>query len=315
MREVDNIKEKVLQSDYSDSKEFSSESDINNKTTDMEKNEFKEPVPSGVGHSDIVKLSLIIPVLQEEKILEETLLHYTKEMCNKFGIEIIVSDGGSTDKTLDIANKFTDKIIKCDKNQQYPQSTSSGVGYITRNKYQTISEGRNNGAEKASGDVFVFMNADTYPDNVEDFFTFILDWTEGKTRYNDCIALTCWVTVSPAEMLFKDRIFYAIHNRYIKFLNIIGMGMGRGECQIIKKDFFRRVGGYNNKLAAGEDFDLFRRLAKIGKIGFVKDLKVFESPRRFRKFGYMKVIMSWIYNSLSVIFRGRSISKKWEPVR
>jgi predicted glycosyltransferase involved in capsule biosynthesis len=98
-------------------------------------------------------------------------------------------------------------------------------------------------------------------------------------------------------------------------LNFIGMGMGRGECQIVLAEYFKKVGGYNSALTAGEDFDLFRRLAKIGKIKFAKDILVYESPRRFRKYGYLRILMSWLLNSISVMFYNRSVSKDWEAVR
>jgi len=91
--------------------------------------------------------------------------------------------------------------------------------------------------------------------------------------------------------------------------------MGRGECQVIRKDVFTKVGGYNEKCAAGEDFELFKRIRKMGRILFSKKVFVFESPRRFRRFGYVNVTLSWIVNSFSVIFKKRSMHSEWEQVR
>jgi hypothetical protein len=78
---------------------------------------------------------------------------------------------------------------------------------------------------------------------------------------------------------------------------------------------FRAVGGYRKALAAGEDFDLLARIALRARVRFAPELLVFESPRRFRKFGYLRVLFWWTVNALSVLFRGRSSSDEWEPVR
>jgi GT2 family glycosyltransferase len=180
---------------------------------------------------------------------------------------------------------------------------------------QTISEGRNRGAEAASGNCLVFINGDTIPENTDSFFEFISRWCRGNADCSDAVALACPVTVTPEEKLLKDSIFYTCHNFYVRLLNSIGLGMGRGECQIIKSSAFKAVGGYNEKLAAGEDFDLYRRIGRHGKIRFAKGIRVFESPRRFRKYGYLKIIFSWTINSLYVMFFGRSMSDEWEAVR
>jgi hypothetical protein len=91
--------------------------------------------------------------------------------------------------------------------------------------------------------------------------------------------------------------------------------MGRGECQIVRANAFKAVKGYNPYIAAGEDFDFYSRIAKIGKVSFAKEIRVLESPRRFRKYGYMSVLLSWTLNSLSVMLRGKSVSRVWEAVR
>ncbi len=244
------------------------------------------------------KISIIIPVYMEEKLIRNTLSAFTEDLKREFSLEIIVSDGGSTDSTIEIAKEFADKVV-----------------LHTIPVRQTISEGRNRGADAATGDVLVFLNGDCIIKNPQMFFSVIRDWVTSNDFVTECDAIACKVSVHPSEILFKDRIFYFIHNNYVRLLNFLGFGMGRGECQIVKKSVFERIGGYNERLAAGEDFDLFRRIAKTGSTRFSDKLVVFESPRRFRKYGYMKILWSWTLNSLSVMFRGRSVSDEWEAVR
>jgi glycosyltransferase involved in cell wall biosynthesis len=243
-----------------------------------------------------ILLSVIVPVYQEESILQRTLSIYSDEFKKKYSIELIVSDGGSTDRTVEIAKKYADKIALHEKDYK-----------------QSIAEGRNNGADIASGEVFIFINGDTIPEDPQDFFDHVHNWAIEKNSRTDAFA--CRVGVFPEEELTKDRIFYNLHNNYVRFLNFIGIGMGRGECQIVKRHIFENSGKYNNDIIAGEDFDLFRRISKIGKIKYEHRLKVLESPRRFRKLGYIRTLSNWLLNALSVMILGRSISKDWEAVR
>jgi predicted glycosyltransferase involved in capsule biosynthesis len=121
--------------------------------------------------------------------------------------------------------------------------------------------------------------------------------------------------VFPEGKKISDSIFHSLYNNYVFILNKLGMGMGRGECQIVKKELFEKIKGYNESLAAGEDFDMYRRIKKFGKIKYLRNLVVYESPRRYRKYGYAKVFWDWTKNSFSVVLKNRSVSETWDPVR
>lgn len=240
--------------------------------------------------------SLIIPVYQEEKIIESTLKYYDTELREKFNFELIVSDGGSEDRTKQIAEQFADQVV-------------------TRGEeLRSISAGRNKGAAKVNSDLLVFINADSLPANKIDFLNLLTE-IANKQKYKKYAAFACTILPFPEEELFKDKIFYKFFNTYFKLLNIIGVGMGRGECQIIRKEVFEKVGGYNDTIFAGEDFDLFRRIARVGKIRFLDECIIHESTRRFRKDGYIKTLLLWFFNSIFVLLFNKSLSKSWDPVR
>ena len=85
------------------------------------------------------KISIIIPTLNEEKYLERLLSQIDRKLKSRFNIELIISDGGSKDLTIEIANKYADRIIS--HKVEIPQN---------------ISQGRNAGANNSLGDVLIF---------------------------------------------------------------------------------------------------------------------------------------------------------------
>ena len=245
--------------------------------------------------ADSLKYSVIIPTLNEEKLLPG-LLSQLNDHCfrNKNDVEIIISDGGSKDKTIEIAKTKADIVV-----------LHSG-----QNK-QIIAQGRNEGAKSAHGDILMFVNGDILFPDITEFFAYVNKYFI-NSKYG---AMTCMVQVFPDEEIPSDRRFHRFYNGYFKLLNKIGVGMGRGECQIIRKNIFEEMNGYNENMAAGEDFDLFRRIKKKHDILFTDKIMVYESPRRYRQIGYWGVTWSWLINAFSVVLKDKSISKEWEQIR
>ena len=239
-------------------------------------------------------ISVIIPTLNEESTIGKMLCQFSPDLIEQYGIELIVCDGGSSDQTVGVAKQKAHKVL-------HPMSS----------RRQTIGEGRNLGARSSTGDVLFFFNADVRFEDLDRLFGVMLERLNGPK----IAAATCPVYVYPEEQTILDLIYHEIHNLHIWFLNLLGFGTGRGECHVIKRESFFEAGGYDDQLAAGEDFDLFRRLSKLGKIKFVWSLKVYESPRRYRKLGYLRVTLYWFLNALSILLFRRSYSKVWEPIR
>lgn len=237
-------------------------------------------------------ISIIIPTLNEERIIEKSL-----QSLKKFNgdYEIIVSDGKSTDKTIEIAKKYADNVV-----------------VYNDTKRQTIGKGRNDGAMVARGEYLVFLDADVFIENPDIFFKKIIEVFQ---KNKNIVAITTYIKVFPQFENTSDKIIWFILNSsYIFFNNIINMGGASGEFQMIKTEAFRKVGGFNEILIGGEDHELFRRLTKIGKTHFERSLVVYHTGRRGHKLGWPKFVGVLILASLP-IFLKRHFLKEWKEVR
>lgn len=244
------------------------------------------------------RASVVVPTLNEEKTLT-AVLGPLREASARLGLELIVSDGGSTDGTLGLALALADRVV-----------VHRGPAR------QTIAAGRNAGARMAEADVLLFFNADVgFPDDLEAFLAELI------AAATEAGAATCRVAVHPGAARLDDRLVLGVCNVLFRGWNALGLGMGRGECHAVRRDVFAREGGYDEALVAGEDFDLYRRIARRARreggarIRFLWHRVVYEDPRRYRARGYARTMADWLLNSLSVTLRGRSYSQTWDAVR
>jgi len=242
-----------------------------------------------------MKYSIIIPTLNEELLLPDLLtVLYNPILKNKYNYEIIISDGGSKDNTIQISKKYADLTLEQENND-----------------IRTIAFGRHKGVLYSSGEIIIFLNADVRIGNLDNFFLCI----ENKFVNSKYKAMTCKIKTFPEKERFSDKLFSQFLNSYVFLLNILGIGMARGECQILYKNMYYEVGGYNINLSAGEDFELSTRIRKKGKILFERSITLYESPRRYHAWGYLRIMFSWFMNSTSSWIFNKSIFKKWEPIR
>ena len=228
-------------------------------------------------------VSVVIPAFQEEKYIAATL---SRLVNIDHLVEIIVVDGGSKDKTVEIAKRFTDKV------------------YVLRKR--GIARARNYGAKRASGDILVFLDADVI--TTTDFVKKVLETFSDST----VVGATCYIM--PVKPRFHEKVFFYLHNSLTRILAGF-KPHSRGEFFVVRRSEFLRINGFDESLPCSEDHELAFRLSERGRFAFITDLTVYESLRRFRKLGLLTVVGIWLANYLSFVIRGKNVSKVWLPVR
>lgn len=202
--------------------------------------------------TDVFKISVIIPCLNEESNLRK-LLPYLIKQGGEFLSQIIVSDGGSQDNSIAIAESFGVCIIHCP----------------VRNRASQL----NFGAQKATGDIFYFLHADTIP--VADFARIILH------------------QVSNARLAGCFRYRFDCDNRLLKinswFTRFNSLLTGGGDQSLfIEKSFFQSLGGYDESFCIMEDFELVQRIRQ--KTDFhVLPSEMTVSARKYNENNWLKV--------------------------
>jgi glycosyltransferase involved in cell wall biosynthesis len=238
-------------------------------------------------------ISFVIPTLNEAKTIERTL----KSLAQYSGEhEIVVSDGNSQDGTVELCHRYADHVIVYDQPAK-----------------QTIAMARNMGAAVAKGDYLVFVDADVVIPDIDSFFRTA---HAAFRKRPGVVAITVKYCVFPELATFGDRyVFTMLGLQFFLQNNVLGIGAAGGEFQMIASEAFRKVGGFDERLAAAEDMDLFRRLSKTGKTRFVNGINVFHTGRRAHAVGWPRLLWSWFSNSVSVFLFRKSASREWREVR
>ena len=229
------------------------------------------------------KVSVVIPTFQEGKYIAAIL---SKLVRTKPKVEIIVVDSGSKDETVQIANKFTDKVYQIEE--------------------RGISKARNHGLRQASGDLVIFLDADVDPP--PDFVEKVLESFNNEA----VVGATC--CIMPKQPRPLENAFFSLYNVILQFCANI-KPHSRGEFFAVKRSEFLKVKGFNENMPCLEDHDLALRLGKRGEFSFIKELTVYESLRRFRTLGFSRVIGTWFMDYVSFVLRKKPVSKIWQPVR
>lgn len=197
-----------------------------------------------------------MPVFNEEKILDRTLssLYLTDNE------ELIVVDGGSSDRTVSIAYKYTGKVYV----------TKKGRGHQM-----------NFGAERADGDILLFLHADcTLPYNG---FRIIRNVLKG----NRIAAGAFDLSIVHPNFRFKIIEFGANLRSRITSIPYGDQGL------FMKREVFEHLGGFAD-IPLMEDIEISRRLKRIGRIIFIRP-PIKTSPRRWLKEGIVvTTLRDWV---------------------
>jgi rSAM/selenodomain-associated transferase 2 len=204
-----------------------------------------------------VRVSLIVPVLNEERLIYPLLT--SLQQIKGQSSELVIVDGGSQDNTVPLAEKFADQVV-----------------ISTRGRASQM----NAGAAVATGEILLFLHADTQLPH--DFLSVLADGflDSGKQwgRFD--------VRLSGSHVLFRIIEFFMNWRSRIS-------GIATGDQAIfVKRGVFRQIGGYPC-LALMEDISMSKLLKKISR-PYCTRSAVVTSSRKWETKGILgTVLLMW----------------------
>ena len=202
--------------------------------------------------TDLDGLDVIIPTLNEAASITTTLAH----IQNRPDVEVIVADGGSSDQTVELARATGATVVHCNQGR-----------------------GRqlNAGAALASGEVLLFLHADTWLP--EDFANHV--W---QTLREGNSGGAFRLHIGDGGWMLRLIEFAAnLRSRWLQ------LPYGDQAIFVNASDFFRLNGFQHWPLM--EDYDFCRRLRKTGRIALVPS-SVTTSARRWQRLGVLRTTLT-----------------------
>lgn len=205
-------------------------------------------------------ISIIIPVLNEELMIGRTLQNILNILNipanNSLPCQIIVVDGGSHDRTLEIVKSFPVEVLQ-----------------ITGGRAVQMNEG----AKIAIGEILLFLHGDTLLP--ADF----ADWVAKIMNTPGAIAGAFRLKVNSSQPLLRlIEILVNVRSHY-------GQLPYGDQAIFLRAETFRKIGGFP-LMPIMEDFVLIRQLGKMGKIA-IAPVAVITSERRWQKLGICKTTL------------------------
>ncbi len=185
-------------------------------------------------------VSIVIPAYNAAVTLDETLESVLAQTCRDW--EAIVVDDGSTDATLEIAERW------CARDDRIR---------TLRKKQGGVSDARNKGAATARAPWLLFLDSDDLitPDHLSVMLSIVGD--DPAVALAHCVTthLTPDGRLGLIEVPPKDN-----HFKHLGTYNCFVMNA----C-LLRRSVFLDIGDFDTNLTSSEDWDMWQRFARTGK--------------------------------------------------
>lgn len=236
-----------------------------------------------------MKISIVVPAFNEEKLLGKTLEKIQVAMTAfhtlGWATELIVCDNNSTDRTSDVARAAGANVVFEPVNQ--------------------IARARNCGAAAATGDWLIFVDADSTPS--AELFRDVANAIEsGK-------AIGGGSTVRLDTSNVAARFLTGFWNATSRVLHWVA-----GSFIFVEASAFRELNGFSTEFFTGEELDLSKRLKRLArqrrkKVVILSEHPLLTSDRKVHLYGRRELgrFLLRAFLRPNATMRSREASSPW----
>ena len=203
-------------------------------------------------------ISVVIPARDEAEFLPATLRALSDQSYRNF--EAIVVANGCKDQTADVARKMGARVFELE--------------------HRGLGAARNLGGREAHGQILVFLDADTLLPREA------LSTIAARFRRSHGCG-TVWG--EPDSRRLSHKLIYAVKN----LIHATHLHTGSAGVILCWKDYFLKVGGFDEGLYLRENSHLMKRLRKYGRYCFIASTGCITSMRRYEAQGTGDMVRMW----------------------
>jgi len=203
-------------------------------------------------------LNIVIPVLNEEKILQEHWAYY-RVLCEQ--VPVVFVDGGSDDSTLNLIKQLDAHLIHSRMGRSFQKNAGAAFVHTRYLLFLHI-------------DSFINKSAIAAVKSLID---------------KNCPAACFQLKIDDDRLIY--RIYEAIVNLRAKSFGVLDGDLGL----LISTKLFNEIGGFD-ELPVMEDVLIGKKIKKMSKVKIV-DRPVYVSARKWRQNGFLRTFFNyaWAY--------------------
>lgn len=240
-------------------------------------------------HTDALKISIVVPTLNQGTTIEDTLLSIVNQMDKNY--EIIVIDGGSTDDTPDIIAQYKKYIAHYESRKDNGQSDAINKGF-----------------RHAKGDIYAWLNSDDY------YLPGAFHAVRNAFRENQNVD----IVVGSGDVVTRDCQFLKQIDS-LKMERDILLGWHNDQwimqqCCFWTKGIWDRCRGVDENLHLLMDYDLWLRFADAGESVAIDNrvaiMRYYEDTKTIAMRNTMKEEEAYVYAKNHAFIQLRSMVKE-----